>query len=79
MDGSGCYEIRIEGQLTARWADWFDGLALRSEPGGETTLIGAVADQAALMGMLNQLHALNLTLISVRRLSAAEARSSAEA
>jgi hypothetical protein len=69
MDEARVYEIRIEGQLTERWADWFDSLTLRSEPGGETTLSGPLADQAALLGVLNKIHALNLTLISVHRLS----------
>jgi hypothetical protein len=67
MDPRWDYEIRIEGQLTERWADWFEGLTIRVEPGGETVLSGEVADQAALLGVLNKIHALNLTLISVRR------------
>ncbi len=64
------YEIRIEGQLTERWpwSDWFGGLMLQVEAQGETLLSGCLADQAALLGVLNKLHALNLTLISVRRL-----------
>jgi hypothetical protein len=67
MDKSFIYEIRIEGCLTDRWSDWFDGLAIRSEPNGETILVGLICDQAALFGMLNKIHALNLSLISVIR------------
>ncbi len=69
MDKPCFYEIRIEGQLTERWSDWLGGLALRAEAGGQTTLRGPLPDQAALLGVLGQLHALNLTLISVQRIS----------
>jgi hypothetical protein len=66
------YEIRIEGHLTDRWSDWFEGLVIQNDTGGETTLSGPVSDQAALFGVLNKLHALNLTLISVNRSSTEE-------
>ncbi len=61
------YEIRVEGIITDRWSDWFDGLAIRNEPNGETTLVGSIKDQAALLGVLSKIQALNLTLISVSR------------
>jgi hypothetical protein len=67
MDKLYGYEIRIEGQLTERWSDWLGGLAISAEANGETALRGPLPDQAALLGVLTQLHALNLTLISVRR------------
>ena len=61
------YEIRIAGRLTEGWSDWFEGLAIRNDPDGETELSGRLPDQAALFGVLNKIHALNLTLISVKR------------
>ena len=67
MDEPHQYEIRVEGHLTDRWADWFEGLAIRHEAQGETTLAGPISDQAALFGVLGKIHALNLTLISVNR------------
>ncbi len=67
MDKPFVYEIRVEGHLTDRWSVWFEGLAIRNEPDGETTLAGAISDQAALFGVLNKIQALNLTLISVSR------------
>jgi hypothetical protein len=67
MDPPRIYEIRIEGHLSDRWSDWFAGLTIRNGPNGETTLSGSLADQAALFGVLNKIHALNLTLISVNR------------
>ena len=69
MDKPYTYEIRVEGLLTDRWSDWFDGLAIRNEPNGETTMSGPLSDQAALLGVLTRIHALNLTLISVNRSS----------
>lgn len=67
MDKPCFYEIRIEGYLPDRWSDWFDGLAIRNDPNGETILSGLFVDQAALFGALTKIHALNLTLISVNR------------
>lgn len=69
MDTPHVYEIRIEGHLTDRWSDWFDGLAICSDPNGETSLTGLLTDQAALYGVLSKIHNLNLVLISVLRLS----------
>ncbi len=69
MDRPRVYEIRVEGQLTDRWSDWFAGLAIQTDQRGETTLIGPLADQAALYGVLSKIHGLNLTLISVNRVS----------
>lgn len=62
------YEIRVEGYLTDRWSDWFEGLAIRNDANGETTMTGLLADQAALYGVLTKIHNLNLILISVGRL-----------
>ena len=62
------YEIRIEGHLTERWSDWFDGLSIRNDPSDETVLSGPFVDQSALFGTLTKIHSLNLTLISVDRL-----------
>lgn len=69
MDRPYNYEICIEGILTERWSDWFEELAIHPDPSGKTTLSGALADQAALFGVLTRIHALNLILISINRLS----------
>ncbi len=68
MDSPGYYEFRVQGCLSPRWSDWFDGLALRVEPDGQTVLTGQIRDQSALVGVITAIHALNLTLISVNRL-----------
>jgi len=67
VDTSWTYEVRVEGHLPARWSDWFEGMAVRNDPGGQATLRGALPDQAALFGVLTRIHALNLVLISVSR------------
>jgi hypothetical protein len=69
MDKPCVYEIRVEGQLTGLWSDWFGGLTLTVEAGAQTVLRGPLPDQAALIGVLTTLHALNLTLLCVRRIS----------
>lgn len=67
MDKPSFYEIRVEGHLSERWSDWFDGLAILNDPNGETILRGPFVDQAALFGTLTKIQGLNLTLISVNR------------
>jgi hypothetical protein len=69
MDQPWQYEIRIEGHLPDHWSGWLEGLAIRNEPNGDTVLSGALMDQAALIGVLAKLQALNLSLISVSRTS----------
>lgn len=70
MDTPCIYEIRVEGHLADRWSDWFEGLAIRNELNGETTLRGLLVDQAALFGVLAKIHDLNLVLVSVHKVSA---------
>lgn len=67
MNEAFVYLIRVEGILPDQWSDWFEGLAIHNKPNGETTLSGSLTDQAALFGVLNKIHALNLILISVKR------------
>jgi hypothetical protein len=59
------YQIRVKGHLDARWSDWFDGLSITLETGGDTLLTGPVVDQCALYGLLKKVHDLGLSLISV--------------
>jgi hypothetical protein len=61
------YAIRIKGHLSPAWSEAFDGMKLTKMRGGDTLIRGAVADQAALHGLLARIRDLNLTLISVAR------------
>jgi hypothetical protein len=70
MEKPFVYVLRVEGHLAERWSDWFEGLVICNEPDGVTTLHGPLSDQAALLGILNKIHSLNLTLVSVTRSTA---------
>jgi hypothetical protein len=59
------YEIRLDGQLDARWSDWFEGFTLTNDSDETTLLTGSVVDQAALHGLLRRVGDLGATLISV--------------
>jgi hypothetical protein len=60
------YEIRVRGHLGATMLRAFPALRAKTQ-GRDTLLRGAIADQAALHGVLAQIEALGLELIEVRR------------
>lgn len=61
------YEIRLQGQLGAHFASRFHGMSLTPLPDGTTVLLGPLADQAALQGVLRQLGDLGVTLLSLHQ------------
>ena len=67
-----CYQIKIKGKIREDWSDWLSGIEISTGKDDEeaplTTLIGEVADQAVLRGILCKLWDLNLTIISVNRI-----------
>jgi hypothetical protein len=67
------FRIRVRGVLDASWSDYLGDMALSAEREGEsvtiTTLIGPLADQSALLGVLNAIHDLGLPLLSVEQIS----------
>lgn len=67
------YEIRVKGHLEPGWLDWFEGLQIQNLENGETSLIGLISDQLALLGVLNKLWNLGLTILSLHRIEAEEA------
>ncbi len=67
-DGTGWYEIRLQGRLDPRWSSRFDGMTLTTGD-GFTLLTGPVVDQAALHGLLHQLRDIGLPLVSVTRVA----------
>lgn len=70
--GGEFYEIRVKGHLNSKWSDWLEGLDIGLLDNGEMILSGTIVDQAALMGILNKLNRLNLTLLSVSEVSKKE-------
>jgi hypothetical protein len=63
------YEVRVVGAVSESWASWLDDAQISHQDGTHTVLTGTVADEAALHGLLSQLYALGLHLISVRLLN----------
>jgi hypothetical protein len=63
------FEIRVKGQLDESWSDWLEGLEVKLVDNGDMILTGQLGDQAALMGTLNKLYGLNLTLLSVSKVT----------
>ena len=61
------YQIRIKGHLGRQWTNWFEGLTITLEEGGDTLLTGPVVDQAALHGLLRKVRDLGMPLISAIR------------
>jgi hypothetical protein len=59
------YRICVRGRLDSAWAEWFDGLTVTADAEDNTILAGALADQAALHGVLAKVRDLGLTLLSV--------------
>ncbi len=72
----GFFEILVRGQLDESWSDWLEGLEMRLLDNGEMILSGYIRDQAALMGILNKLYGLNLTLLSINGCGTARRTSS---
>ncbi len=62
------FEIHVKGHLDESWSDWLEGLEVKLLDNGEMTLFGPILDQAALMGVLNKISHLNLTLLSVNEM-----------
>jgi hypothetical protein len=67
------HQIRLDGRLAPRWSARLGGMtiAIRAEPGQPTIteFIGLLPDQAALLGVLNQLYLHLIPLLSVECLS----------
>ncbi len=59
------YQIRLRGKVPDRWQAMFDPFTMTDLPEGDTLLCGEVIDQSQLIGVLNQIHSLNLKIISV--------------
>ena len=58
------YRITVRGRLTERFASAFDGMALEPGP-SESALVGEIADQAQLFGLLDRVRNFGLELLRV--------------
>ncbi len=69
MDQSAHYTVRVQGRLGSNWTKFFEGMEMRVESDEQgrkiTALIGQVADQAALHGLLRNLYTMGMPLIAV--------------
>ena len=71
LDQPARYEIKVAGELSEQWATWFPGMMVDAElknGAAVTRLIGEVADQADLYGLISRIRDMGLSLISVNRL-----------
>ena len=58
------YRITVRGRLTERFASAFEGMALESGR-SESALVGEIADQAHLFGLLDRVRNFGLELVRV--------------
>jgi hypothetical protein len=68
LDQAATYQIVVPGEPGSNWSDWIEmAITIETEGHGPpvTTLTGAVADQAALQGLLRRLYSLGLPLLAV--------------
>ena len=79
MANQYAYQIRVQGQISERWAHRFQEMTIHLDQdtdSAETTMLsGPVPDQAALLGLLQTLYALGLPLLSVQRVELGAAQS----
>lgn len=70
FDRPATYRIQVKGYLDNSLSDRLGGMAIKAtgeaEGAPETSLVGWLADQAALCGVLNTLYDLHLPLLSVQ-------------
>ena len=62
------YRITVRGRLSERFASAFDGMTLHPSP-GKTTLVGELADQSQLFGLLDRIRDFGLDLLSVEEVT----------
>ncbi|MCB9097934.1 MAG: hypothetical protein H6632_00225 [Anaerolineales bacterium] len=80
LDDPAQYRICAQGRFSPDWLDMLSGeWAIAddstSQPGA-TILVGQVVDQAALLGVLEQLYSLGLPLLSVEHVALCSPRTS---
>lgn len=83
MDMPGTYRICITGHVDSQWANRLWGMQSESiEEEGEppqSTLVGRLADQAALMGVINALYNRGHAVVSVVKIAETPSPAESEA
>ena len=71
--GAAIYCIHVQGALSQEWSDRLAGMTIQPIEDGRgkslTSLVGRIRDQSELSGVLASLASLDLTLLSLVRLS----------
>jgi hypothetical protein len=71
QDQPAVYRIEVEGPIGERLSSWFEDMtvSITSRADGKkiSTLVGPVADQAALHGLLSRIYTLGFLVITVTR------------
>ena len=66
------YQITVIGALSENWREWFNGMLINIQREPEfsslTTITCNIRDQSELIGILNWLHNLNITIRNVERI-----------
>ena len=70
------YQIKVKGHLASHWSDWFDDMTISNEANGEAVLVGPLADQAALHGVLIKIRDLGLPLLAITTIAPTESADS---
>lgn len=75
FDRAGLYVISVEGHLPFDASDFLNGMAITNQRYDDASLVavllGALSDQAALLGVLNSLYERGYPVLSVQRVQSA--------
>jgi hypothetical protein len=74
QDGSGTYQLVVDGELSERFAYLFEGMRFEQVT-GTTVITGPVVDQAQLFGLIDRVQEVGLVLLSVKQLARADTTS----
>lgn len=70
------YRIELQSKIDSDWSVWLGDSELSHTDAGHTILIGDVADQAALHGLLARIRDLGLPILLVTRLEPTQSNQS---
>ncbi len=59
------YEIHLQGHLDASWSAWLGDMPMTHMADGTTVLVGEIADQAALHGLLAKIRDLGVPILMI--------------